>query len=192
MYRLSTAISLLCLGLMVCLWTPAARANEWNEKTIVKFNEPVEVPGRVLSSGTYVFKLLDTDGDRNIVQIFNPDGTKLYATILAISDYRLKPTDKPVIRFEERASYSPEAIRAWFYPGRQYGEEFVYPESRAKAIAMRTHQNVLSMANEMAANITKPAKSAKEPQVMAMKKTSVQAISPTGKRLELNQVVASR
>jgi hypothetical protein len=191
MKRLQIAVSLLCLALIGVLWAPMARASEWNEKTIETFHEPVEIPGRVLPKGTYVFRLLDSSGDRDIVQIFNAKQTKLYATILAIPDYRLRSSDKPVIRFEERKSTSPEAVKAWFYPGRLFGEEFVYPESRARVIAKRTHQNVLSMRNALAKNITKPTKTAKEPQVMAMKQATVQAISPTGKKMDMNQVVAS-
>jgi hypothetical protein len=42
--------------------------------------------------------------------------------------YRMKPTDEAVIRFGQRASGSPKAVKAWFYPGDQYGLEFVYPK----------------------------------------------------------------
>src|SRR5581483_2183131 len=79
-----------------------ARADEWNKKTTVTFSSPVEIPGKVLPAGTYVFKLLDSASDRNIVQVFDRDEKQLYATILAVPDYRLRPSDKPLIRFEER------------------------------------------------------------------------------------------
>ena len=46
---------------------------------------------RVLPAGTYVFKLMNPQSNRHIVQIFNKDQTKIYATILAIPNYRLKP-----------------------------------------------------------------------------------------------------
>jgi len=80
-----------------------ANADQWDKKTTVTFNAPVEVPGKVLPAGTYVFKLLDSPSDRHIVQIYDADQKKLFATILAVPDYRLKPTDKPVLRFAERA-----------------------------------------------------------------------------------------
>jgi sortase A len=31
--------------------------------------------------------------------------------------------------FRERAAGEPAALRAWFYPGKNWGEEFVYPKS---------------------------------------------------------------
>jgi hypothetical protein len=40
-----------------------------------------------------------------------------------------------VINFGEVPVGSPEAIRAWFYPGNTIGNEFVYPKSRATVLA---------------------------------------------------------
>jgi hypothetical protein len=57
------------LALMGSLIAPA-NANEWNKETKIEFSTPVEVPGRVLDAGKYVFKLADNDSDRNIVEIF--------------------------------------------------------------------------------------------------------------------------
>ena len=57
------------------------------------FSAPVEIPGvhlkgwGVLPAGTYVFKILDSQSDRHIVQIFNADETQCYATILAIRHF---------------------------------------------------------------------------------------------------------
>jgi hypothetical protein len=74
-------------------------------------------------------------------------------------DYRLKPADKPVIQFEERASRSPQALKGSFYPGDEYGQPFVYPHKRAVELAKRTNQNVLSMRDEMSQNIATKATS---------------------------------
>src|SRR6266404_5135716 len=151
MSRLLAGLTLCVLAILASfpavLW-----ADEFNKKTIVTFNQPVEIPGKVLPAGTYVFKLLDSAANRHIVQIFDKDEKQLYATVLAIPDYRQEPPDKPIISFEERASGSPEALKAWFYPGDNFGQQFVYPNERAKQIAKRTGQHVLSMDNEMAQN----------------------------------------
>src|ERR1700690_718432 len=138
-----TLLAMLCVlagGL-----SPAAHADQWNHETRVTFSQPVEIPSMVLPPGTYVFKLLDSQVDRSVVQIFNEDRSHVYATILAIPDYRLQPTGKTVIMFEEREAGAPSAIRAWFYPGENYGAEFVYPQPRAAALAQATNQPVPSM-----------------------------------------------
>jgi len=111
-------------------FAPAAKADEWDKKTVLTFNEPVEVPGKVLPAGTYVFKLLDSESDRNVVQIFTEDERHLVTTIMAISDYREEPADKTVVTFSERPSGSPEALHSWFYPGETIGLEFVYPKTQ--------------------------------------------------------------
>jgi hypothetical protein len=167
---------------------PQARASEWNQKTIFTFSGPVEIPGKVLPAGTYVFKLADSMADRNIVEVFNKDENHLYGIFLAIPDYRLKPASKSIITFEERAAGAPEAVKAWFYPGDNYGHEFVYPKVKAVELAKANKQPVPSMPNELAANTTKPTKSMNEPHVMAMKNAPLKAQQPTEEQVEIAQV----
>jgi hypothetical protein len=130
-----------------------------------------------LPAGTYVFKIVDSQSDRHIVQIFNQDETQVLTTVLAIPNYRLKTTDKTTITFRERPAGQPEALRAWFYPGRAWGEEFVYSKSRALEIAKETNEPVLATPDEMA---TAPE---------TLKTAPVQAFAPTGEPVELAQVV---
>jgi hypothetical protein len=129
-------------SLALSLWmTTPAMADESNKRTELEFNAPVEIPGHVLTAGKYVFQLLDTPSDRNIVQVFSedPDGNEtLIATISAIPDYRNEAPDKTLINFEERHAGSPEAIQSWFYPGDNTGWEFVYPKGQELAEAANT------------------------------------------------------
>ena len=135
---------LITLCLLGAVILPKARADEWDKKTTLTFNEPVQVPGTTLSAGTYVFKLADTE-DRTIVQIWNEDETRLIATILAVGDYRADTPDKTIIRFDERPAGQPVALKAWFYPGDNSGVEFVYPKQRATELAQANQQPVLSV-----------------------------------------------
>ena len=178
-------IAFLCLGLIGTI-APQAKADEWNQKTIFTFSGPVEIPGQVLDPGTYVFKLMDSPSDRNIVQVFDKDETRLYGTFLAIPDYRLKPAGKPIITFEERAAGSPEAVRAWFYPGENYGHQFVYPKAKAVELAQTNNQPVASMPNELAANTIQP-----ERQAIPLQQAPVKAQQPTGEETEITQVFAA-
>jgi len=81
-----------------------AVADDFDQKTVFTFSGPVEIPGQVLAAGTYVFKLMDSQSDRNIVQVFNKDEIHLYGIFLAIPDRRLRAAGKPIITFEEKAS----------------------------------------------------------------------------------------
>jgi len=184
-----------CLALMGAVFSPAAKADEWNRKTVMTFSGPVEIPGvhlkgwGVLPAGTYVFKILDSQSDRHIVQIFNADETQVYATILAIPNYRLKATNKTVITFRERPAGEPEALRAWFYPGRNWGEEFVYPKAKAVELAKTTNTPVLFLAAEIPVEVEVPIKTADEAVVVQLKQAPIMAIKPTGEEVELAAVV---
>ena len=104
-----------------------------DQKTIVRFNSPVEIPGagaQVLPSGTYIFKLADPKIDPNIIQILNKDESRTFATVLAVPIFRSEVSDKTVITFDERPAGQPQALRTWFYPGEQWGQEFVYPRTK--------------------------------------------------------------
>jgi len=159
----------------------SATADEYNNRTKVTFSAPIEVPGvglHLLPAGTYLFKLMDSPSNRNIVQIFNEDGTHLYTTILAIANYRLRVTDRTVMTFREKPEGQPEAIRAWFYPGANWGQEFVYPKSRAIELAKITQEPVLATTADLAVT-----------PVEALKTAPVEAVAPTGETVELAQVV---
>jgi hypothetical protein len=163
----TVAVALAILGLASA---GSARADEHNKQTILTFSQPVEIPGHVLPAGTYTFKLADSMSDRHIVQIFNADGSQIIATIMAIPDYRLTATDKTVIRFGEVPSGSPEAIRAWFYPGNTVGQEFVYPKPRAIQLAK-------------AAKTVVPATALDVSDLDAMKTAPIVAITPDEKEV---------
>src|SRR5271154_5183304 len=135
-------VAMACVGLLGVALSSSARADEWNKKTVMTVSEPIQVPNQVLPAGTYVIKLLDSPSDRHIVQIFNADQTHLFTTILAIPNYRLQPTGKTVVTFWETPPGQPKALRAWFYPGDNFGQEFAYPKSAAVAIAAVSHQTV--------------------------------------------------
>ena len=136
----------LTLSLLGVVPASNARAAQTDDKTVLTFSQPVEVPGHVLPAGTYVFKLLDSTSDRHIVQIFNADESDIMATIMAIPDYRLTSTDQTVVKFSEVPSGSPEAIRAWFYPGSTVVQAFVYPKPRAMQLARLSKATVPAIA----------------------------------------------
>jgi LPXTG-motif cell wall-anchored protein len=180
------------VGVVALMLSSVASAQSWNKRTVVTFSGPVEIPGvgaQVLPAGTYVFKLLDSQSDRHIVQVFNKNETHIYATILAIPNWRLRPTDKTVMTFAERSTGDPQAIRAWFYPGDNSGQEFVYPKKRAVELARILNQPVLYIPDEVAANIVAPVEKATEPAVIALERAPVLAVEPTGETVPLAKVV---
>jgi LPXTG-motif cell wall-anchored protein len=176
MKTVNVVFSLLAITLLGATLLPSARADGWNKKTIVTFSQAVEVPGKILPAGTYTFKLMDSPSDRNIVQIFNADGSQIITTILAINNYRLQPTGETVMKFTERPGDSPEALRAWFYPGDEFGQEFVYPKVRAIQLAQTTQVIVPAVAVETLDD-------------NLIKTVPIVAVTPDQKEVEVTKVI---
>jgi hypothetical protein len=180
--RLVNKIGLgLCLTLFCMLATQAVKGDEYNRKTVITFSGPVDVPGigaQTLPAGTYIFKVLDSPSDRHIVQILNEDESHVYTTILAIPNYRLKSTDKTVITFRERPAGEPEALKAWFYPGHAWGDEFVYDKPKALLLAKETNEVVLST----------PVVLSNAP-VDSLAAAPIEAVGPSGDTVAMTSVV---
>jgi len=140
-----------CLG-MLCM--TGAMADQWNKKTYLTVNEPIQVPGKVLQPGRYVLKLMDSPANRHIVQIFNDREDKLQTTVLAIPNYRMQPTGKTEFQWWETPQGQPKAMRAWFYPGDNFGQEFAYPKTEAIAIATATNSTVPTTAAKTETEMT--------------------------------------
>jgi len=196
---MKAASALFCLGALTTVLSTGARADMYDRTTTVTFSAPVEIPGAhlkgysVLPAGTYVFKLMDSTTNRHIVQIFTRDQKKCLATIMAIPNTRLKRSDKTMITFRERPNGEPEALRAWFYPDAQWGDEFVYGKKKAKEIAQATQTPVLynnSQPDETAtAEVTEPIQSPEPAQVQQMNQAEVKAYNSAGDEVELSQAV---
>jgi hypothetical protein len=141
-------ISILGLLLAFAIVLPEARADQFDQASKLTFNQPVQIPGRVLPAGTYWFVVADTSvANRNIIHIFNSDRSTLYATLLTNGSARSQGNDKTTITFAERGAAKPEAIVDWFYPGRTIGHQFVYPtRDEREEIASAKHQTVLAAA----------------------------------------------
>jgi hypothetical protein len=186
--------NLLRLGQFLCVLTVVlaagfvANASESDKKTIFTFSQPVELPGVALPAGTYVFKVLDSLTDRNIVQVFNKDDTKLIGTFVTIPDYTPQPSDKTIVKFSETSAGGPKAIKEWFYPGENVGWEFVYPKKRAVELAKASHQAVPSMPDNMTSNITQQAKNSSDSSVIALKQTPIKAEEANGAEEEVAHV----
>ena len=106
-----------------------AAADEWDKRTMLTFSQAVELPGKVLPAGTYVFQLADSPSSRHVVQVFDQNG-RVLATLLTIPTVRPIAADVPRITFEEQRAGAPFPIRKWFYPGELSGEEFIYRRTR--------------------------------------------------------------
>jgi hypothetical protein len=187
----------MCAALVATVFSSNVQADDWNRKTVITFGQPVETPGihlkgwAVLPAGTYVFKVLDSKSDRHIVQILSQDETLVYATILAIPNYRIRATDKTVLTFSETAPGDPQVLRAWFYPGHNFGDEFVYPKAKAIELAKVAKFPVLYTPVEITPEVAAPITSPDEAAVVQLKQAPVLAVTPAGEDAQISEVVSA-
>jgi len=139
--------------------TPVARAADAPKKTPFVINESVEVPGMILEPGHYVLRLVEPSSERNVLQVFEVvqlwtgDEGRLLSTLLTMPNYDRPTTDKTVFIFFERSAKQAKALRLWFPPGRNCGQEFVYPKAQAVELAKAVGRGVLSMPPELPGDI---------------------------------------
>jgi LPXTG-motif cell wall-anchored protein len=169
-----TLVALSGMTLALGLAAVPTQADEWNKRTVLTISQPMQVKDTYLEPGQYVFKLLDSQSDRHIVQIYNGDQTHLITTILAIPDYRVKVTGKSSFRMWETPAGYVTALRSWYYPGDNFGQEFPYPKSLKQIAFNQTAQVTTAPAPVAEAAPAEPAP-APQPQAFAPEPPSQQA-----------------
>jgi hypothetical protein len=132
-----------CCVLSCAVFLPAARADQWDQRTRMTFSRPIEIPGSVLPAGTYWFVLLSSDSDRDVVQVFSEDWSHLYATLQTIPVDRQQTKGETEIRLAERPYGQPEALLEWYYPGLLAGHEFLYSGQQNRQLARAIQQDVM-------------------------------------------------
>jgi len=134
------------LGALTVALAGVAAADEWDKKTNITVNETILIPGKQLPPGKYVMKLANITANRHVVQIFNEKQDHLEATIMAFNNQMIAPDPKgnTVLTYWETPAGSPPALRAWFFPGDTWGQEFAYPKAMAEKLSALNHTKVAS------------------------------------------------
>jgi LPXTG-motif cell wall-anchored protein len=136
-----------CVFAVLAFTSTTTHAQSFDNRTFFTFSGPVTLPGVTLPAGKYLFRNPDTLGGRRVVQVLSQDGKQAYAQLLTIPVQRFDVPAEPEIRFMETAEGTPAAIKAWWYPGRTIGWEFVYPKEQALRLAKRAEAPVLTTVN---------------------------------------------
>ncbi len=179
---ISAGMAALLVAVLVSALSPFAMADVANKQTKVTFSGPVEIPGKVLPAGTYTFRILDNVRARNVVEILNKGGQHLEAMLLTIPSYLQHPASGTIIRFQERPSNTPQAVKAWWYPGDNYGRQFVYPREEALQLAKANREPVLSMRSNKSKNATPE----------SLQNEKVTAVGPNGNEVATEQALGKK
>ena len=139
--KVRKTLSILGLMLTFTIMLPVVHADDWNQATRFTFNQPVQVPGRILPAGTYFFQLVGEN--HHLVQIFNED--RIAVVILySIPRVRYGRRAEAAITLAKRGGTQPQAIVAWFFVGETEGHEFLYPKQEQQELAHATQKTFAS------------------------------------------------
>src|ERR1051326_8363575 len=122
--RLAVFGSVMCVMFFI-VFAQVSNAQTWDKKT----------RNTVLQPGTYVMRLYDSPSNRQIVEVWNAEETKLEARVIGLPAYRLAPSNDTVLNFYERKTEGPAALQLWFHPGDLSGVEFPVPKSAVQELA---------------------------------------------------------
>ena len=141
---MNTKKAFITLGLLLAFGVtlPSARADENDQATKLTFNQPVQIPGRVLSTGTYWFTLTNTDFSRNVVRIYNADRSAVIATYHTIDTQSSMVPEQTVVTFAEPSPMQPQTLVSWFYPGDSVGHQFIYSRKEEQELAQVKHISI--------------------------------------------------
>jgi hypothetical protein len=151
-----------------------AKADDWDKKTILTVKEPIQITDTYLQPGTYVL-MLDrySQSDRHIVRIYNDQQNHLINTVLAMPAYRVRVTGNTQFTFWETSPGSARALRDWFWPGDNFGQEFAYPKN-LKQVAQVSSAKTTAAAGDQAASQAQAQQSQTQPE----QQPQVQAQAP--------------
>src|SRR5579872_627129 len=141
------AVTVCGMALALSVLAPRARADQWDKRTILTIQQTVQITDKVLPPGQYVLQLLNSPSSRNVVQIYNGDQSKYIGTVLAIPAYRMDPTGSTQFTFWETPAGTAKALRTWYYPGDNYGQEFPYPKQLASVETSSTSTTTTTAEN---------------------------------------------
>jgi hypothetical protein len=148
---MTTKVLRLACGLAVAaglLATALVRAETYDKRTVFTFNRPISVPGVTLPAGKYMFRLVDTETSRKVVQVLDEYGKTPYAMLHSIPEVRRDASGSPEVRFMETAKGQPTAVKTWWYPNERIGYEFIYPKDQARRLAQAVVEPVLTTRDE--------------------------------------------
>ena len=144
----SIAAAVFTAAFLAAATSASAQDSNINQRTILTFSGPVQMPGVTLPGGKYVFRLANT-ALHNVMQVFDGDEKRIIGQWFFIPKNRTSEelsaaNGKPVVMFKEMPEGFTPAIQYYFYPTETIGKEFIYPKAQALKIAAATHQTVLA------------------------------------------------
>ncbi len=82
----------------VALAAGVALAQPNDKRTVFTFNRPISLPGVTLPAGKSMFRLVDTETTRKVVQVLSENGKTPYTMLHTIPDIRRDASGTPEVK----------------------------------------------------------------------------------------------
>ena len=139
-----TIAEILFLAAMWIAISPRVQAQGEDQPMKVTFSRAVQIPGRVLPAGTYIFqrRMQGFAADDNLIQISNSDGTRIITFIQTLPVTRKNISEEPEFTFARSPEGRPSALVAWSFPGSLGGHQLLYPKRTQQQVEKEPHMVV--------------------------------------------------
>lgn len=136
-FALAAGVTLLGIGAL-----PQAKASEMDKEVRMTFSAPVQIPGKVLPAGTYVFRRWYMAGNPNAMLVMNADDQKPLGVVMylpnsyennAAPQWSAGGGDARAnihVSFGEPPANAPQPLSSWNYPGDPDNFKLAYPEGQ--------------------------------------------------------------
>jgi len=134
-FALAASIALISLGT-----TSLLKAGDLDREVRMTFSGPVQIPGKTLPAGTYIFRPWYMSGNPNAMMVLDANGQKVEGIVMYLpASYKV---DEPPawgagggdarsdirVEFNERKVNEPLPLGTWNYPGDPNNFTLVYPK----------------------------------------------------------------
>jgi hypothetical protein len=138
-YFLRTAV---VVGILTTCVAPALPARTTADAQNIAIDSDLQIPGAVLTSGTYTLAIKDNLVDRSIVEISSGNNGKRYLLIAVPGGAATNDAGKGISLFA--ANNREQILRGWLCPDCRKELQFVYSKQEAGKIVNETAQPVFA------------------------------------------------
>ena len=126
---------------------PAALAQNEVQQSTFNLTEPLDVGSVTLQPGTYLFKVVLIDSNRDMLRVTDTEGTKVFTTLLSRPHPILPGDVVPESRYVAWTTSpgQPRALRTWYPRDRTTGHDIIYPKARALELAASAKETVIAI-----------------------------------------------
>lgn len=108
----------------------SAEARTHDDRAVFRFPSPVSIPGGTLPAGEYIFRVVDPDTGRSVVQVLDLDG-RVHGMFFTQRTQRALPAETAEVSLGEARAGDTPSIGSWWQPGELHGREFMYRPGEA-------------------------------------------------------------